>query len=184
MCQSLTCSVLSSRRTTDPTNEYVLRQPPTSTDSAAGGAFRSIKQDCDFGLRLSGGAPLFHDHRNGPRRKDSTNPTQTTTATRRIADLALFACWSSLPSPDHRNFRSLKERSQHQLNWLRLQPAFQINPGHLAQFFDGPRTNALICKVRESCHRLHIAEDYDGHVLRFGGVSPGLRSVNVRTICL
>ena len=25
-------------------------------------------------------------------------PTQTTTATRRIADLALFACWSSLPS--------------------------------------------------------------------------------------
>src|ERR1700722_2223954 len=58
MCQSLTCSVLSSRRTTDPTNEYVLRQPPTSTDSAAGGAFRSIKQDCDFGLRLSGGAPF------------------------------------------------------------------------------------------------------------------------------
>ena len=70
---------------------------------------------------------------------------------------------------DHRNFRSLKERSQHQLNWLRLQPAFQINPGHLAQFFDGPRTNALVCKVRESCHRLHIAEDYDGHVLRFVG---------------
>src|ERR1700742_1597738 len=57
MCQSLTCSVLSSRRTTDPTNEYVLRQPPASTDSADGGAFRSIKQDCDFGLRVSGVRP-------------------------------------------------------------------------------------------------------------------------------
>src|SRR6202040_3557918 len=85
---------------------------------------------------------------------------------------------------DHRNFRSLKERSQHQLNWLRLQPTFQINPGHLAQFFDGPGRTLWSARSEKAAIVFILPSITTAMSCALSEVSPGLRSVNVRTICL